>query len=173
MGVNPTGVKVKARSEWLYDRLGLFNDYQLRRWSGAKSRPGTMGPLTLGTRQTGASSAEHLHAEGEVAGVRNGFTIGLSRPASGMKPRLSPQERQVRVRRGLGCRADQSGRERRSFCPGAALAAIAGPEFQSLREPLRLPRSSRSHTRLSRAAARRWGRWPWRGARETSRRAIP
>src|ERR1019366_855142 len=23
-------------SEWLYDRLGLFNNYQLRRWSGAK-----------------------------------------------------------------------------------------------------------------------------------------
>jgi RNA-directed DNA polymerase len=23
-------------SEWLYDRLGLFNDYQLRRWSGVK-----------------------------------------------------------------------------------------------------------------------------------------
>ena len=26
-------------SEWLYDRLGLFNDYQLRRWSGAKVAP--------------------------------------------------------------------------------------------------------------------------------------
>jgi RNA-directed DNA polymerase len=23
-------------SEWLYDRLGLYNDYQLIRWSGAK-----------------------------------------------------------------------------------------------------------------------------------------
>jgi len=23
-------------SEWLYDRVGLFNNYQLRRWSGAK-----------------------------------------------------------------------------------------------------------------------------------------
>jgi RNA-directed DNA polymerase len=26
-------------SEWLYDRLGLFNHYQLRRWSGAKVAP--------------------------------------------------------------------------------------------------------------------------------------
>src|SRR5580700_654246 len=26
-------------SEWLYDRLGLFNNYQLRRWSGAKDVP--------------------------------------------------------------------------------------------------------------------------------------
>src|ERR1700694_2083418 len=26
-------------SEWLYGRLGLFNDYQLRRWSGAKVAP--------------------------------------------------------------------------------------------------------------------------------------
>ena len=26
-------------SEWLYDRLGLFNDYQLLRWSGVKVAP--------------------------------------------------------------------------------------------------------------------------------------
>src|SRR5258705_9040450 len=26
-------------SEWLYGRLGLFNNYQLRRWSGAKTAP--------------------------------------------------------------------------------------------------------------------------------------
>jgi len=26
-------------SKWLYDRLGLFNDYQLRRWSDAKVAP--------------------------------------------------------------------------------------------------------------------------------------
>ena len=26
-------------SEWLYDALGLFNDYQLRRWSSAESCP--------------------------------------------------------------------------------------------------------------------------------------
>jgi RNA-directed DNA polymerase len=26
-------------SDWLYDRLGLFNEYQLRRWSGAKVAP--------------------------------------------------------------------------------------------------------------------------------------
>jgi RNA-directed DNA polymerase len=26
-------------SEWLYDQLGLFNNYQLRRWSGAKVAP--------------------------------------------------------------------------------------------------------------------------------------
>jgi RNA-directed DNA polymerase len=27
-------------SEWLYDRLGLFHEYQLRRWSGVKVAPG-------------------------------------------------------------------------------------------------------------------------------------
>src|ERR1035441_9049688 len=26
-------------SEWLYGRLGLFDEYQLRRWSGAKVAP--------------------------------------------------------------------------------------------------------------------------------------
>ena len=26
-------------SEWLYDRLGLFHEYQLRRWPGAKVAP--------------------------------------------------------------------------------------------------------------------------------------
>src|SRR5713226_2888287 len=26
-------------SEWLYDRLGLFNDYRLRRWSVVKAAP--------------------------------------------------------------------------------------------------------------------------------------
>jgi RNA-directed DNA polymerase len=31
-------------SEWLYDRLGLFNDYQLRRWSGAKVAPARLAP---------------------------------------------------------------------------------------------------------------------------------
>ena len=29
----------RRTSEWLYDGLGLFNDYQLRRWSGAKVAP--------------------------------------------------------------------------------------------------------------------------------------
>jgi len=29
----------RRSSEWLYDGLGLFNDYQLRRWSGAKVAP--------------------------------------------------------------------------------------------------------------------------------------
>ena len=34
------GFPWKRRSnEWLYDRLGLFNDYQLRRWSSAKVAP--------------------------------------------------------------------------------------------------------------------------------------
>jgi RNA-directed DNA polymerase len=26
-------------SEWLYERLGLFNDYRLVRWSAAKAAP--------------------------------------------------------------------------------------------------------------------------------------
>src|SRR5664280_865559 len=29
----------RRSSEWLYDRLGLFNDYQLRRWAGTKVAP--------------------------------------------------------------------------------------------------------------------------------------
>jgi RNA-directed DNA polymerase len=37
-GRNGFGWK-RRRSEWLYDRLGLFNDYQLRRWAGTKVAP--------------------------------------------------------------------------------------------------------------------------------------
>ena len=36
---NNLPVKERWSSEWLYDRLGLFNDYQLRRWSGLKAAP--------------------------------------------------------------------------------------------------------------------------------------
>ena len=66
-------------SEWLYDRLGLFNDYQLRRWSGCESRPSTIGHITLGTKQTGAPSAGNPHAGCDVAGAGNGFTVWLLR----------------------------------------------------------------------------------------------
>jgi RNA-directed DNA polymerase len=34
----------RRSSEWLYDGLGLFNDYQLRRWSGAKVAPVRQAP---------------------------------------------------------------------------------------------------------------------------------
>jgi len=34
----------RRSSEWLYDRLGLFNDYQLRRWSSAKVAPARSAP---------------------------------------------------------------------------------------------------------------------------------
>jgi RNA-directed DNA polymerase len=37
-GRNGFGWKRRS-SEWLYDRLGLFNDYQLRRWAGTKVAP--------------------------------------------------------------------------------------------------------------------------------------
>src|SRR5580693_729184 len=44
-----------------------------------ESRPGTIGPITLGTKQTGAPSAGNLHAGCDVAGAGNGFTVWLVR----------------------------------------------------------------------------------------------
>src|SRR5947208_506407 len=43
------------------------------------SRPGTIGPITLGTKQTGAPSAGNPHAGCDVAGAGNGFTVWLVR----------------------------------------------------------------------------------------------
>ena len=44
-----------------------------------ESRPGTIGPITLGTKQTGAPSAGNPHAGCDVAGAGNGFTVWLLR----------------------------------------------------------------------------------------------
>jgi hypothetical protein len=44
-----------------------------------ESRPGTIGPITLDTKQTGAPSAGNLHAGCDVAGAGNGFTVRLMR----------------------------------------------------------------------------------------------
>ena len=66
-------------SEWLYDRLGLFNNYQLRSMVRCESRPSTIGHITLGTKQTGAPSAGNPHAGCDVAGAGNGFTVWLLR----------------------------------------------------------------------------------------------
>src|SRR3954470_6756188 len=43
------------------------------------SRPGTIGYITLGTKQTGAPSAGNLHAGCDVAGAGDGFTVWLVR----------------------------------------------------------------------------------------------
>ena len=66
-------------SEWLYGRLGLFNDYQLHPMVRRESRPSTIGHITLGTKQTGAPSAGNPHAGCDVAGAGNGFTVWLMR----------------------------------------------------------------------------------------------
>src|SRR4029453_49807 len=44
-----------------------------------ESRPGTIGPITLDTKQTGAPSAGNPHARCDVAGAGDGFTVWLLR----------------------------------------------------------------------------------------------
>src|ERR1700722_303748 len=44
-----------------------------------ESRPGTIGPITLGTKQTGAPSAGNLHAGCDAEGTGNGFTVRILR----------------------------------------------------------------------------------------------
>src|ERR1017187_2363029 len=44
-----------------------------------ESRPGKIGPINLGTKQTGAPSAGNPHAGCDVAGAGNGFTVWLLR----------------------------------------------------------------------------------------------
>src|SRR3954469_7668344 len=65
-------------SEWLYERLGLFNEYRLYRWSGTKAVPARY-VITFDTKQTGAPSAGNLHAGCDAAGAGNGFTVRLLR----------------------------------------------------------------------------------------------
>src|SRR5664280_576700 len=44
-----------------------------------KSCPSKIGPINLGTKQTGAPSAGNPHAGCDVAGAGNGFTVWLLR----------------------------------------------------------------------------------------------
>src|SRR5664280_203955 len=44
-----------------------------------QSRPGTIGPINLVTKQAGAPSAGNPHAGCDVAGAGNGFTVWLLR----------------------------------------------------------------------------------------------
>src|ERR1019366_6227834 len=44
-----------------------------------ESRPGKIGPINLGTKQTGAPSAGNPHAGCDAAGAGNGFTVWLQR----------------------------------------------------------------------------------------------
>ena len=65
--------------EWLYETLGLFNDYRVRPTVTPESRPGTIGHITLGTKQTGKPSAGNPHAGFDVAGAGDGLTVRLVR----------------------------------------------------------------------------------------------
>ena len=58
---------------WLYEALGLFNDYRVRRTSRAESAPSAIGPITLGVKQAGKRSAGNPHAAFDVAGAGNGL----------------------------------------------------------------------------------------------------
>ena len=44
---------------WLYETLELFNDYRVRR-PAAESRPGTIGPITLGSRSKQESAVREI-----------------------------------------------------------------------------------------------------------------
>src|SRR5450631_2377948 len=62
-----------VRSAWFVQRLPVASMVR------CESRPSTIGPITLGTKQTGAPSAGNLHAGCDVAGAGNGFTVRLLR----------------------------------------------------------------------------------------------
>ena len=56
--------------QWLYETLRLFNAYRVRA-TAAESRPGRIGPISLGVKQTGERSAGNPHAAFDVAGAGN------------------------------------------------------------------------------------------------------
>src|SRR5262245_36310903 len=66
-------------SEWVYDRLGLFKRLPAASMVSGESGPSSIGPLTLGTKQTRAPSAGNLHAGCDAAGAGDGFTVRLLR----------------------------------------------------------------------------------------------
>ena len=79
-----------------------------------ESRSGTIGHITLDTKQTGAPSAGNPHAGCDVAGAGNGFTVWLLRHSQRKRgatarldlrntaPVLAPTERFLRLRRSSG-----------------------------------------------------------------------
>ena len=58
---------------WLYEMLGLFNDYRVRRWAAPESAPSTIGPITLGAKRTGKPGAGKPPARFDVAGAGDVF----------------------------------------------------------------------------------------------------
>src|SRR6266436_2507969 len=58
---------------WVCLRTTSFVDGQ------ARSCPSKIGPINLGTKQTGAPCAGNPHAGCDVAGAGNGFTVWLMR----------------------------------------------------------------------------------------------
>jgi hypothetical protein len=65
--------------EWLYNELGLFNDYRVRRSGSPESCTSAIGLITLDVKQTGKPSARNGHARFDAAGTENQLTIRLVR----------------------------------------------------------------------------------------------
>ena len=66
---------------WLYEGLGLFDGYRVRRYEPRpKALPDMIGPITLGAKRTGKRSAGNPHAPFDVAGAGD-VTMG-----AGLRP---------------------------------------------------------------------------------------
>ena len=62
--------------QWLYQRLGLFNNYRVQR-PRAESAPSLIGPITLDMKRAGKRSAGNPHAAFDVAGAGNVAMVEL------------------------------------------------------------------------------------------------
>jgi hypothetical protein len=64
--------------KWLYDRVGLFNDYRrVRLQQFPKANPMPNVPLDLAAKQTGKPTAGNPHGGFDAAGTGNGYTVRL------------------------------------------------------------------------------------------------
>ena len=62
---------------WLYDELGLYNQYRVRRAEAeSESQSSSIGHITLGAKQAGKPSAGNPHAGFDVAGIGTGLRFG-------------------------------------------------------------------------------------------------
>ena len=79
-GRNPQGFGwTRWSRHWLYDELGLFNDYRRSPPElDADRAPGSIGLITLGMKQAGKQSAGNLHALFDEARTGNVTTVEVT-----------------------------------------------------------------------------------------------